>query len=78
MYSYWSFGRSPLEFCPNSKTFKEVSMPIFRNCLLFLNAIALTVGALIYIQNVYSLLFFRMLQGFVVGAYSAISPLLIN
>jgi len=45
---------------------------------LLLNAIALIAGGLIYIENFYTLLFFRFLQGFCVGAYSSIAPLMIK
>ena len=34
-------------------------------------------GGMLYIQNFYSLVIFRFLQGFIVGAYSAVSPLYI-
>ena len=53
-------------------------MHTLRQSLLVLNAIAIVVGCMLYIENFYSLLLFRVLQGFVVGAYSAITPLYIN
>jgi MFS family permease len=45
---------------------------------LLLNVIALIAGGFIYIPNFYTLLLFRFLQGFCVGAYSAIAPLIIK
>ena len=71
-------GRSPCEFISHLQIFKKVPHPLFRKCLLLLNVIALIAGGFIYIPNFYSLLFFRFLQGFCVGAYSAVTPLIIK
>jgi MFS family permease len=43
-----------------------------------MNAFAFTVGALIYIQYFPALVFFRLCQGFCVGFFSAIVPLMIK
>ncbi len=49
-----------------------------RKCLLMMNAFAFTVGALIYIQTFPTLVIFRLCQGFCVGFYSSIAPLIIK
>jgi MFS family permease len=53
-------------------------MPLFRKCLLIVNALAFTVGCFIFIEQFYTLLFFRLWQGFCVGFYSAIVPLMVK
>jgi SP family sugar:H+ symporter-like MFS transporter len=45
---------------------------------LYINILAFIVGFLIYIEVFYSLLLFRLIQGFCVGCYSAIAPLIIK
>ena len=39
---------------------------------------AFVAGCLIYIEYFYSLLFFRLLQGFCVGLFSAVAPLIVK
>jgi len=51
---------------------------LVRKCLLLLNVIALVAGGFIYVPTFYTLLIFRFWQGFCVGAYSAIAPLIIK
>jgi MFS family permease len=53
-------------------------MPLFRKCLLIMNAFAFTVGLLIYIKYFPTLVFFRLCQGFCVGFFSAIAPLMVK
>lgn len=60
------------------KLSRRYTPPNSRKCLLTLNACAFVVGGLLYIQNFYTLVFFRLLQGFFVGAYSALASLLIK
>jgi MFS family permease len=43
-----------------------------------MNAFAFTVGALIYIEYFPLLIFFRLCQGFCVGFFSAIAPLMVK
>jgi MFS family permease len=45
---------------------------------LLLNLIALIAGGLVYIPTFYTLIFARFVQGFCVGAYSSIAPLIIK
>lgn len=49
-----------------------------RNGVLIINACAFVVGGLIYIENFYSLLVFRLLQGVFVGMYSSVTPIMIK
>lgn len=50
----------------------------FRKSLLVVNVFAFVVGSLIFIENFYVLVFLRLCQGFCVGFYSAIAPLIIK
>jgi MFS family permease len=49
-----------------------------RQCLLLVNCFGIIVGAMLYIQNFYCFLLCRICQGYVVGTYSVITPLIIK
>jgi len=70
--------RSTWKFFSAQNTLTKVQNTLLRKCLLFINVIALISGGFIYVPNFYSLLIFRFLQGFCVGAYSSVAPLMIK
>jgi hypothetical protein len=72
--SFWSSPQ--LHLCPLH--FQEVFFVLDRNGVLIINACAFVVGGLIYIENFYSLLVFRLLQGVFVGMYSSVTPIMIK
>lgn len=51
---------------------------LYRTCLLIINVFAFIVGALIYVPSFPILVIGRVCQGFCVGFYSAIIPLIIK
>lgn len=48
-----------------------------RNFILFINAIAVVAGSLIYIQNMECLIIMRIIQGACVGLYTSIVPIVV-
>jgi MFS family permease len=78
MHSSWCAVGCTWKFIPSQNIVKKVKIVLFRKCLLLLNIIALIAGGFIYIPNFYTLLLFRFLQGFCVGAYSSVAPLIIK
>lgn len=48
-----------------------------RNFILFINALAIVAGSLIYIQHVAVLIIMRLLQGACIGMYTSIVPIVI-
>lgn len=79
MCAYWCWDWS-FNLIPPSQIFiQKVLISLrFRNCLLFVDALAILFGLLIYIQNPAMLFFCRFVQGICVGFYSAIAPLIIK
>ncbi len=43
-----------------------------------MNAVAMVIGGLIYIPNFYTLILFRLCQGFCVGVFSTLSSLMVK
>jgi MFS family permease len=78
MYSNWSTHRSTQQFIAHLQVFEAVDYFLLSKCLLLVNCLAFVAGALIYIQYFPTLIFFRLCQGFCVGFYSAIAPLIIK
>lgn len=78
MYTDWGTFGGFEQFDPDSQVLKKVIMLPLRKCLLIINAFAFIVGCFIFIQRFPTLLFFRLCQGFCVGFYSAIVPLMIK
>jgi MFS family permease len=66
-------ARYSLNISPEGK-----NLYLFRQGLLIINIFAIVVGGLIFIENFYSLLIFRLLQGFAVGLGSSLSPVIIK
>lgn len=48
-----------------------------RNFILLINACGIVSGSLIYIQNVWSFIIMRIIQGACIGMYTAIIPIVI-
>ena len=78
MYFTRGLSWSPCQLFSYLNVFEKVRHILDRKCLLLLNVIALIAGGFIYILNFYTLIFFRFVQGFCVGAYSSIVPLIIK
>lgn len=61
------------------ESFKKVNYRFYqRKALLFVNGLALVFGLTLFIQNQYTFLISRLMQGVCVGFYSAIAPLIIK
>lgn len=61
-----------------NRSSRRYSLYLCRNSILITNALAFLIGLLIYIQNFYSFLFFRLLQGVFVGIFSTVAPMMIR